>query len=172
MLIIQKITQRYHSEQDRISFSVQSVEQQVVLLWLTQRLANRLVSILVSWLGEDSGVLMNQSFTDSQSLDQQGVLEQTQQAQLTTFSAVDVTLAQGERLLNSIDLARDQNGAYILTFNWIENNACLILNVTELRQWLSILYRLFGTAEWPKQAWSAWFSTNNATPSTSSRLLH
>ena len=49
MFVIQKITQRYHLEQDRISFSVQNTEQQVLLLWLTQRLANRLVSILVSW---------------------------------------------------------------------------------------------------------------------------
>ena len=39
MFSIQKITPRYDQEQDRLSLNVQNAEGQVLLLWLTQRLA-------------------------------------------------------------------------------------------------------------------------------------
>lgn len=178
MFIIQKITQRYHPEQDRVSFSVENVEQKVLLLWLTQRLANRLVGILVSWLAEDSQtVSITQSSSDLRILQQVPTqqMQQTQQAQQTqgtVVSAVDAAVAQSEVLLDTIDLARDQHGAYVLTFNWTENNARLILSATELRQWLNILNRLFDTAEWPKHVWSEWFAVNNEMSSARPHLLH
>jgi hypothetical protein len=172
MFSIRKITQRYHLEQDRISFSVENVEQQVLLLWLTQRLANRLVGILVSWLDEDPKVVALDHALSHCLTSEQLPLQQTPQTQLTTVSSVETALAQTEALLNSIHLARDQQGAYVLTFNWTENSARLILNAIELHQWLCILYRLFDAAEWPKQAWSALFLVNDGMISTSPHLLH
>lgn len=53
MFVIQKITQGYDPEQDRIGLTAQSAKDQVLLLWLTQRLANRLAGALARWLGED-----------------------------------------------------------------------------------------------------------------------
>ena len=53
MLMIQKITQRYDPEQDRIGMTTQNADGQVLLLWLTQRLANRLAGALASWLDKE-----------------------------------------------------------------------------------------------------------------------
>ena len=51
MFVIQKITQRYDPEQDRIGLTTQNAKNQVLLLWLTQQLANRLAGALAAgWM--------------------------------------------------------------------------------------------------------------------------
>jgi len=78
-------------------------------------------------------------------------------AQLKPERPVDPAAAQGEALLNAVDLVSGPNG-YTLTFKWGSAGAArLMLNPTELRQWLIILRRLFDTAGWPKHAWPEWF---------------
>ena len=80
--------------------------------------------------------------------------------------------AQGEALLETIDLARSQNG-YNLSFKWGKAGvAQLTMSGTELRQWLGILYRLFDAAEWPKHAWPPWFGSAGNVSSTAPQALH
>ena len=53
MLVIEKISQHYDPEQDRIGLTAQNAEGRVLLLWLTQRLANRLAGALTRWLDKE-----------------------------------------------------------------------------------------------------------------------
>ena len=171
MFIIQKITQRYDPEQDRIGLTTQDSKGQVLLLWLTQRLANGLAGALAHWLDEDVKTAASGQSTFSLHAWEQSSAE----AQLNTAERpVDPTAAQDHVLLNAVDLTRGPGG-YTLVFKWGSTGAArLMLNTTELRQWLGILRRQFDTAGWPKHAWPEWFAAGaeNTAPATASRLLH
>lgn len=162
MFIIQKITPCFDPVQDRICLNVQDGNGQVLLLWLTQRLANRLAGTLANWLDDD---LKTQAA--GQSIPSLHVWEQAAaQAQLKPDRPVEVAAAKGAALLETVDLARGLHG-YTLTFKWRGGEvAQLVMSGTELRQWLGILYRLFDTAEWPKYAWPQWFGEASDAPAT------
>jgi hypothetical protein len=170
MFVIQKITQYYDPEQDRIGLTVQDAEGRVLLLWLTLRMASRLADSLSNWLDEDV-----KSSASGQSVFSVHAWEQSSaEAQLKPERPVDPAAAQSEALLNAVDLGRGPNG-YTLTFKWRSGgDARLILNSTELRQWLIILHRLFATAEWPKHAWPTWFAEGGESDSrsTTQHVLH
>jgi hypothetical protein len=170
MFMIRKITQRYDPEQDRIGLTAQNAEGQVLLLWLTQRLVNRLVGILASWLDEDV-----KTMTSGRSMFSLHAWEQSSaEAQLKPGRPVDPAAVQGEALVNAVDLARGPKG-YTLTFKWVSAGAArLMLNPTELRQTLIILHRIFDTAGWPKHAWPEWFAAGaeSGAPSTTHHVLH
>jgi hypothetical protein len=170
MFVIHKITQRYDPEQDRIGLTAQNDEGRVLLLWLTQRLANRLVGKLASWLDEDV-----KTVTSGQSMFSLHAWEQSSaEAQLKPGRPVDPAAAQSEALVTTVDLARGPSG-YTLTFKWGSAGAARVrLNPTELRQTLIILHRLFDTAGWPKHAWPEWFAAGagNGEPSTTHHVLH
>ena len=170
MLVIQKISQHYDPEQDRIGLTAQNAEGRIILLWLTQRLANRLAAALVGWLNEEL-----KSMAPGQSVFSLHAWEQSAaRAQMKPGRPVVPALAQGEALLHAVDLARGPNG-YTLTFKWGSAGAArLMLNSTELRQWLIILHRLFDAAEWSKHAWPEWFAAGveSSAPSTTQHVLH
>lgn len=170
MFVIQKITQIYDPEQDRVGLTAQNAQNQVLQLWLTQRLANRLAGPLAHWLDEDL-----KAMTAGQSAFSLHAWEQSAaRAQMKPGRPVDPAAVRSEALLNAVDLTRGPNG-YTLTFKWGSAGAArLILSATELRQWLDILYRQFDAAGWPKNAWPDWFATapESAAPPTAPRLLH
>jgi len=169
MFVIQKITQHYNREQDRIAQTVQNAAGQVLSLWLTQRLTNLLVGTLSSWLEEDVKTSSAGQVAKMHAWEQSSA-----EAQLQPDIPVNPAAAQGEVLVSTIDLARSQSG-YNLTFKWgVDGAAFLTLTATELRQWLGILHHLFDLAEWPKQAWPEWFSVSekNGSPTAAHHLLH
>jgi hypothetical protein len=170
MFMIQKITQRYDPEQDRIGLTAQSAKDQVLLLWLTQRLANRLAGALTRWLDEELKTIASGRSVFSLHAWEQSAAR----AQMKPGRPVDPAAAQSEALVNAVDLARGPNG-YTLTFKWGSAGAArLTLTATELRQWLGILYRQFDTAGWPKHAWPKWFAAGagSGAPSTMHHVLH
>ena len=153
MFVIQKMTQHYNPEEDRIGLTAQNTERQVLLLWLTQRLANRLVGVLVKWLDEDVKTMASGESTFSLHTWEQSAA----QVQFKPERPVEWVAAQDEALMNAVDLARGPNG-YTLTFKGgSEGAARMILTATEMRQWLIILHRQFVAAGWPKHAWPEWF---------------
>lgn len=172
MFVIKKITQHYDPEQDRISLTAQTAEEQVIVLWLTQRLVNRLAEILSSWLEKEVKAMVGEhSIFSLQAWEQSAA-----QAQLKPEPPVVRTAAQSEALVNLIDLGHSSKG-YTLTFKWkseSEGSARLMLTATEMRQWLIILYKQFDVAGWTKLAWPKWFSvdTQSGTPSSTHHCLH
>lgn len=168
MFIIQKITQCFDPAQDRICLSVQDGNDQVLLLWLTQRLANRLAGALANWLDDDLKIqAAGQSVPSLHAWEQAAA-----QAQLKPDRPVETAAAKGEALLETVDLARGLHG-YTLTFKWGGTGAAqLTMSGTELRQWLGILHRLFDTAGWPKHAWPQWFGAVGSAPSAATYSLH
>ncbi len=164
MFLIQKISQFYYPEQDCIGLTTQNADGRTLLLWLTQRFANRLVGTLAHWLDEDvKTVASGQSVFSLHGWEQSSA-----EAQLKIGRPADPAAAQGEALLNAADLTCGPSG-YTVTFKWgSAGTVRLMFHTTELRQWLSILHRQFDTTGWPKHAWPEWFAAGagSGAPST------
>jgi len=170
MFMIQKITPRYDQEQDRLSLNVRNAEGQVLLLWLTQRLANRLARTLGGWLDE----ALDNATTGQAASSLQAFEQSAAQAQLKAHSpvALEPEAAQAGILLTSVDLARSPDG-YVLTFKWGgETGARLFLSLLELRQLLGIISCLFTAADWPRHAWPAWFAAETGAAAAAAIVLH
>lgn len=166
---IEKITQNYDATEDRVSLNVQNASGEVVVLWLTQRLANRLATFLIGWLNEDFAA----SDRGNPTSDLQAWEQQAAQAQLKADEQpVARHTARGEYLLKKVDLARNSRH-FTLNFVWENGSAKLSLTAIQLRQWLGILYKLFDKAEWPKANWPNWFAGDPASTSVrNQRALH
>ncbi len=180
MFAITKITQQYDEFADRMALSTENAAGDVLVLWLTQRLANRLVVTLAHWLEEGlRGRVGSLALPHAQSWEQS-----TAEARLQPTEPVTASKGSVEALLHSVDITRQVEG-FSLTFRWGENQgavrtegeqidaARMALSDLELRQWLAILYRLFETAHWHQDAWPHWFKPD-VTPrgASSGALLH
>jgi len=176
MFAIEKITQRYDPVQDRIGFMVENAGNEVLLLWLTQRLANRLAATLTKWLDEDEKAAASDSGHATVSLQawKQDAARQKMTPQKPVNPAVNPAADLGEVLLKEVGLGRRPSG-YSLTFKWgTEETARLMLSPTGLRQWLIILHRQYDKAGWSKHAWPKWFVTDEkkGMPTASDHVLH
>lgn len=193
MFVISRITQRYDAEQDRVCLTAEDGRGRVLLLWLTQRLAVRLAQALARWLEEEvkSAAGGRAGFT------LHAWEQSAARAQLRPARPVAREAAQGEALVNAVDLARSAKG-YTLTFKWgggggkgaaAEGEAAgagaagpgaaavgaarLTMTSTELRQWLLILRGQFAAGGWPLDVWPAWVAAEaDAKPGGPSPLLH
>ena len=180
MFAITKITQQYDEFADRMALSTENAAGDVLVLWLTQRLANRLVVTLAHWLEEGlRGRVGDLALSQAQSWEQS-----VAEARLQPMAPVAASKESADALLHSVDITRQTEG-FSLTFRWSENRsevraegdeaqaARMSLSDLELRQWLAILYRLFETAHWHQDAWPHWFKPD-VTPrgASSGALLH
>jgi hypothetical protein len=171
MFIIQKITQSYDSEQDRIGLTVENTRNQVLVLWLTQRLANQMAAALVKWLDEEVKPSASEQTPPS---NVQACKQSVAQAKMVRGKPVDRAAAKGQVLLNTVELVRGPKG-YTLIFKWGSDGAArMMLTPTRLRQLLIILYRQFDKAGWSKHVWPEWFAIENerGSPSTMRSRLH
>jgi len=119
MFLIKKITQHYDPEQDRIGLTVQNTEGQVMMLWLTQRLVNRLASVLADWLDRDVKTMAGEHSIFSLHVWEQSAAK----AQLKPEFPVEQAAAQSEALVNVVDLGRAPDG----------RSRCLILATSKDR---------------------------------------
>jgi hypothetical protein len=179
MFTIQKITQHYDFHQDRICFTVQNADAQVMLIWMTQRFANNLVKVIADMLDahlKSSATGKAISATGQPVTDVHVWEQMAAQRQLKTDTPVKVTQVQREVLPEQIDVSYTQtsNTIYTLVFKQKkEAVASLQLNSVHLRQWLGIFHQMYEKAQWSTHAWPDWFSANTTNSLASPvRSLH
>lgn len=150
---LQRITTEFIASEDRICLTGEVSEERArasVVLWLTQRLLNRLAPCFCAWLaGGDN---------DSPTAElEQEFAQQKAQAELEPQAPVRiVTQTQGD-LVYSVDV-QTAPGVMVLTFKGHNKQPLATLQLTplQLRQWLHILHNQFRRAEWPTTAWPSW----------------
>jgi hypothetical protein len=166
MFIIQKVTLHYDFHQDRICFTVQNANAQVMLVWMTQRFANNLVKVLADMLDSHtkSSATGKAVSATGQPVTDIHVWEQlAAQKQLKLDTPVKSEQAQRAILPDQIDVSYTQNdnAVYTLVFKQKQEGiASLQLNSVQLRQWLGIFYQMYEQAHWSTQVWPDWFSSN------------
>lgn len=156
MAELQRITTEYIDIEDRIRLAGALVSQAVVVLWLTQRLLNRLVPHLLGWLEQQTGQgAMGEVF--------QGFALQAAMATLEPLPAVQSPPQSQAMLVHAVDLVATEETMQ-LTFRCVGAAAAsessdamvLILRAQPLRQWLGILHNQYRAAQWPLTAWPDW----------------
>jgi hypothetical protein len=149
---LQKITTTYSEAEDRLCVAGEDETGAAVALWLTRRLANRLVRQLVAWLEEeDGGALAVLGPELRQSWAQEKAVRQ-----LEPSAPVRTDRGAPQLLVASVDLSRAAQH-YLLGFRTAADAApSLTLSGTELRQWLGILHHLYQIADWPRDPWPTW----------------
>lgn len=162
-----RVSIQYVEAEDRMRLTGEISTDQTIVLWLTQRLFNRLIPNLINGLEQQAGSTplaeVKQSFA-----------QQKARAELELQPPVRAGTGTQGVLVHSADLKSSRSGMG-LQFKTIDGNvvASLHLQPKPLRQWLNIVYDQYLRAGWPTTVWPAWVA--EAKPSqTSSRsaVLH
>lgn len=154
MLKLNKVTLQYSPYEDRIRMSGGHECGDPVAFLLTLRMSRALAGMLCSHL-ERSLPPGSPVSPDMQLACRQRDAEW----QLQPAGPVQFETGMGMYLPEKFDLACSPNGAAITFPAGAADTARLGMNFTELRQFLSVLHRLFLTAGWPMDCWPEWFST-------------
>lgn len=151
--MLQRLTTEYIETEDRIRLSGEDAAGRVHVLWLSQRLLNRLVPALCDTLARtgDAAALL-------QSFEQEA-------ARAGHQPQPPVSAHDPGWLVLAVDVARAGNGLH-LRFRGAgdEQVAQVGMAETALRQWLSILLEQYRRGEWPAAAWPVWMDPAAAPP--------
>lgn len=158
MLELQRLTTEYIELEDRIRLTGEDQQGGALCLWLTQRLALRLVAHLVEAIATASPEAMkNPSQDQDVSKLLQGMAQQAAAADLSPEAAVQSDAATQSLLINEVDINRAANGLIGLVFKeGTETEVALSFELQKLRQWLAIIYSQWTLAEWPSTVWPEW----------------
>lgn len=163
---LKRVTTQYVVEEDRVRLAGEVDGGVVVVLWLTQRLLNRLVAPVCAWLEKLPAVSEVSDATSSarppidpaQRL-KQSFAQEAARAALVRQPPVAAESAGSEWLVISVDIARGER-LLRLTFKGKAGEAInLTLPREPLRQWLSILFQQYQSAQWPIAAFPLWVRT-------------
>lgn len=154
---IKTITTEYDQEEDRIRLSVADKDGHSRTLWLTRRLAERLVPALIQGL----------TVTVEQEEEQPVAPEEIQAAQMVAQLTARLSQKQmapvrpdGEAwqgLVFEINVNSASDGSRVLVFKCKGTDAAeLPMTQTQLRQWLQLLQRMFAQGQWSEAVWPAW----------------
>jgi len=155
MNTFKKITTQYSETEDRIMLSGEVSSDESVTLWINQRLLIRLLPHFFSWLEKQDTSSIPKEIS-------QNFAQQAAKAELTPDSPVTANEQSKECLIVAVDVT-PVNGALKLVFRSKDNHEThLVLPGIVLRQWLSILYSLWHTAEWPTDIWPEWMQSTTS----------
>lgn len=151
MFFLQKITTEYVEHEDRVRLAGDQGGQDAVIIWLTQRLLQRLVPVLLEHLGLSA--VSAQETDILQSFAQQAAL-----AELHHESPVQAEVGSLVYLPSKVDI-RKTSELVRLEFSCEQSPPVIFeLGATTLRQWLAILHGQYIRAGWPLDVWPEWIS--------------
>lgn len=163
--VLERFTTEYIGMEDRLRLSVSTAGHSSMVIWLTQRLLQRLVPVLLQWLEQQGGVT-------SHALLLQEWAQQAARAELTAQPPVKAEDAASVWLAESIDITLTTK-AVVLTFKGIyDQRATLTLAAAPLRQWLNIVYDAHVMAGWSMALWPEWLSAAASPAPAASVSLH
>jgi hypothetical protein len=168
---LQRVTTEYAPVQDRIRLAGATTEDETVVLWLTQRLLNRLAPRLTRWLEENGGADTTVGVVDNEML--QGFAQQSAQASLEPQLPVQAHAPAASWRVDSVDIVTG-TGAVSLKFRSSDvESASLTLTTQALRQWLGIVHDQYVKGEWVTTIWPAWMTeARQSNPKPSTVALH
>ena len=168
---LKRITTDYNEQEDRITLAGLTDKDQTVVLWLTMRLARRLIKHCLNLLDKDSSQPGEVSSTNKNSRKSlQNFAQKSAEQQTTEEQAVKVTPNSPKFLVIEIDIKHVGNG---VTLNFKEQfSDCfeVFLNIQQLRQWLGMLHIIWQKTDWPTNVWPDWMKTDNSQLTTSGEI--
>jgi hypothetical protein len=169
MLLLTRFTTEFCPAEDRIRLLGEGDAGDRVQVWLTRRLLDRLLPLVIDWLpqaegGTTTGPMASLVSEFQQQAAVSGVVRQ---------APVRVSPTMRGWLAESIDVNRaaDQLGVVLKAAE--QAPVGLTFTPVSLRQWLGILCVAYCQADWPVTVWPDWvLSAVAQKPSVSPGLLH
>ncbi|NTV01830.1 MAG: hypothetical protein HGB04_03470 [Chlorobiaceae bacterium] len=151
MLTLKKVTLQYSPYEDRIRISGEHDSGDPVAFLLTMRMSRMLAGLLCTHLERTAPEkrLVGRDM-------QLACMQRDAEWQLKPAEPVRFETGMAMYLPEKFDLSCTPEIAAI-AFPAGSDRAELKMNMTELRQFLSVFYRLFRSADWPMDAWPEWF---------------
>lgn len=173
MIALQRFTTEYVELEDRIRVSGELANGDTVVLWLTQRLLNRLVPHLTAWLARQVAPASSIPSVQASYQDiMQGFAQQAARTQLVPEPPVRASSPMAAWRVCAVDITQGED-AVVLTFKAeAVAHATLTLAAQPLRQWLSIVFEQFLRGEWPTTAWPAWMEAVRSQEAPGAIVLH
>lgn len=163
---LQKITTEYSEAEDRFRLTGKNSEGGQVSIWLTQRLLQRLIPVLLKRLSTDSRVT-----TSSRPDEVQGFAQQSARASMRAETPLVVDLQTHIWLAERVDISSSASRIVLTFFSADGKQAQIPMADQVLRQWLGIVYDKYRAAQWPLNLWPQWFSQGQL-QATSSQSVH
>lgn len=144
-----RFTTEYIDFEDRFRLTAETDGGERVLLWLTQRLLQRLMPVLLQWLEKQTGRTPHAEVL-------QGFAQQAARSELQPQAPVPAEAGGAGWLVQSVDIAQSPRNIR-LTFRSVAGEAASVtLEALPLRQWLNILHDAYCKAEWRHEGWPEW----------------
>jgi hypothetical protein len=154
--VLSRLTTVFHPNEDRIRISGQGKDGNIEVIWLTQRLVNRLVPVMTKWLETREAGTPRADLL--QSVKQQRA--QVQQAEQSgEQGVVPAEQAENEWLAVSLDIQQREDAFRIIFKDQTkepEHQAVLELQPMLLRQWLNVVLLAYTQGEWSLEKWPEW----------------
>lgn len=182
MLELQRITTEFIDHEDRIRLCGEVGANQSVVMWLTQRLLDRLVPFLLNWLEQQTGVSAGVG-ADVRTEVVNSFAQQAALASMTHQAPVQAHMAQQAWLVHAVDVTVNQD-VVRLTFKGAgpaQQGASVSMQAQPLRQWLGILHEQCLRAGWasasadhtgPRSIWPEWMQKRQTGSGGGVALLH
>lgn len=162
---IARISLRYDRDEDRLALAVADAQGGTELLWLTRRLADRLVAALVQALDADVELgRLRRSKSASPQPDkavarraaEHGWAQLAARMALKASDPVAVAVDGAGRLLVRARLARRPRGYRLEMDAGTGGLFTLAMRQEEVRQWLQLLRNAYAKAGWSSDVWPDW----------------
>lgn len=169
MCTLKKLTIDYVAVEDRVRLSGACEQGGQLGIWLTRRLLDRLVPVLLDWVerqATDVPGRASPALTDRQgTLDRQlpraeplhGFAQQAARQRLKPQAPVRPRADDARWLAVAVDIQRGRQGVRLVVRGAADSErAEFPLAVTPLRSWLNILHDAYRKADWPLDVWPDW----------------
>lgn len=160
MTQLHRISTQYDPDEDRIRLTGTDDGGQTLVLWLTQRLLNRLMPHLCEGLEKMAAQPGKPSSAAGQDLRahmEQSFAQQKAKAELPRQQPVVPVADAAQWRVDTVDVKHGASGVRIVLKRAAEGHqATLTLPTPVLRQWLGIVFEQYRRAGWSAQVWPAW----------------
>ena len=160
---LKRITTDYIEQEDRITLAGLTDKDQTVILWLTMRLASRLIKHCLNLLEKETSQPKHVSGANKTSRESlQNFVQKSAEQQTPQEEAVKVTQSSLELLVVKIDVMNSSAGVTLTFKQECGSGYQIFLNSQQLRQWLGMLFTVWQKTEWPTNIWPDWMETDNS----------
>ena len=157
--VIIRFTTRFSADEDRIALDCEAAGGSVFCYWLTRRLSDKFLAALLNVAERiDPGPAVPPV---AQTLWRAQAQNSVQLAMAKTPPVERSALVAGY-LVQSVQINQPEEGVRLKFVPRHGPSADLTLSMTQLLQWLKIIYDSYQAAEWEFSLWPEWFLDINA----------
>ena len=162
---LKRFSTRYVESEDRVRLIGKPDDGAPEVIWLTQRLLQRLIPALVQWLD-------GQGSADAQREVLHAWAQQKARADLVPGPQVQPADDSRAWVARSVQVTKRAKGMRLTFKGAGEAPVSVTFAVKGLRQWLSIVYAAYADAGWPGDVWPEWMRESAAPLKTRAIVLH